>query len=294
MTNWFFGDMTVEQTSEDPNESGRAYYNDVADVETHGFVSHQTANTGRYTGPYPPTKNKRDVQIQPTYSDDWRDPIEGLARVSLFITRRSGRKAKKLRHGLGKSKSGRIGRPRRTTRKSQAQENYNDIDCLDERMQRSSHELPASALPGLNMAINVATLSHHERELFISLAPESLQDPCTLMETVSSERSQMMRTCSPRGLLLSPSQSGMRQRRDIELTHRSSEDGTYTQQHRRSAGSTCTNFIRGLMTPEEDEGPESRPREPDQESSKWGGLHNDLINSCLWETYFGEKISDST
>jgi hypothetical protein len=291
--------MTVEKTSADRNESGRAYYNPVANGETHGCVSHQTANTGRYTNPYPPTKNKRDVQIQPTYSDDWRDPIEGLARDSLFTSRRSGRKAKKLRHGLGKSKSGRIGRPRRPTRKGQAHENlalsnYNDVGCLDARMQRSLHELPPSALPGLNMAINVATLSHHERELFISLAPESLQDPCTLMETVSSERSQMMKTCSSRSPLLSPSQSGIRQRRSTDSTHKSSEDDTYTQQkHGCSAGPTCINLVGGLMTPEEDEGPDSRPQELDQEPSKWGGLHNDPINSCFWETYFGEKISDN-
>jgi len=61
--------------------------------------------------------------------------------------------------------------------------------------------LPSSALPGLNMAINTATLTRTERNIFISLAPEGLKDPCALMNSVSKKRDEMMNdptpTCSP-------------------------------------------------------------------------------------------------
>jgi hypothetical protein len=51
------------------------------------------------------------------------------------------------------------------------------------------------------MAINMATLTKTERNIFISLAPEDLKDPCALMDLVSKEREEMMNdptpTCSP-------------------------------------------------------------------------------------------------
>lgn len=38
------------------------------------------------------------------------------------------------------------------------------------------------------MAVNMATLTPHERELFISIAPEVLQDPYVLMDEVVKGR----------------------------------------------------------------------------------------------------------
>lgn len=52
--------------------------------------------------------------------------------------------------------------------------------------------LPMSALPGLNMATNLVTLTSTERNLFIQLAPEVLKDPGVLMDFVSQEREKMM------------------------------------------------------------------------------------------------------
>ena len=67
--------------------------------------------------------------------------------------------------------------------------------------QEGINSLPTSALPGLNMAINMATLTRDERDIFISLAPEYLKDPCALMNLVSKEREDMMNvqtpSCSP-------------------------------------------------------------------------------------------------
>lgn len=44
--------------------------------------------------------------------------------------------------------------------------------------------LPYQALPGLNMAVNMATLTMQERHFFTTLAPTQLQDPCALMQWV--------------------------------------------------------------------------------------------------------------
>jgi hypothetical protein len=43
------------------------------------------------------------------------------------------------------------------------------------------------------MAINMATLTPAERDLFISMAPEVLQDPYVLMDEVVKLRVEMMR-----------------------------------------------------------------------------------------------------
>ncbi|KIW87280.1 uncharacterized protein Z519_12183 [Cladophialophora bantiana CBS 173.52] len=64
-------------------------------------------------------------------------------------------------------------------------------------LEEAAHEqesvvVPVCALPGLNMAVNMATLTSNERELFLSLAPTILQDPYVLMDEVVKRRGKMM------------------------------------------------------------------------------------------------------
>lgn len=53
--------------------------------------------------------------------------------------------------------------------------------------------LPYQALPGLNMAVNMATLTMQERHFFTTLAPTQLQDPCALMQWVVDQGRVMTR-----------------------------------------------------------------------------------------------------
>jgi len=115
------------------------------------------------------------------------------------------------------------------------------------------------------MAINMATVSYDERELFMCFAPPDLQDPCTLMKRVSEERHEMM--------------------------HDSVIDTTFLETLVKDTGTGELYIV------------EAEPFGKNQHStlldhqarsrntlSKWKGLHEDDINCCLWETYFGESI----
>lgn len=62
---------------------------------------------------------------------------------------------------------------------------------------QSTVELHFSALPGLNMAVNMATVTKVERDLFLDLAPEKLKDPGALMDLVLKERVEMMTNVIP-------------------------------------------------------------------------------------------------
>ncbi len=66
--------------------------------------------------------------------------------------------------------------------------NFDDFDSRDSE----DEELPQSALPGLNMAMNLATTTQAEFDLFRDLAPPDLRDPLALMDTVSKKRDEMM------------------------------------------------------------------------------------------------------
>ena len=58
-----------------------------------------------------------------------------------------------------------------------------DISCF---------QLPSSALPGLNMILNLATTTSNEWNLFRAFSPPDLTDPLQLMDAVSRNRNQMM------------------------------------------------------------------------------------------------------
>ena len=65
-------------------------------------------------------------------------------------------------------------------------EQPNHYHCSgDETMPRVN--FPSQALSGLNMAVNMATLTPEERDLFIRMAPTHLQDPQVLMDAVVSK-----------------------------------------------------------------------------------------------------------
>ncbi len=56
----------------------------------------------------------------------------------------------------------------------------------------SCYQLPPSALPGLNMILNLATTTSNEWDLFRAFSPPDLTDPLQLMDAVSRKRHQMM------------------------------------------------------------------------------------------------------
>ncbi|EXJ57738.1 uncharacterized protein A1O5_12528 [Cladophialophora psammophila CBS 110553] len=62
--------------------------------------------------------------------------------------------------------------------------------CSDE----SCFQLPQSALPGLNIMLNLATTTSEEWNFFMTLAPPGLQDPLKLMDAVLGKRHQNMDT----------------------------------------------------------------------------------------------------
>lgn len=65
----------------------------------------------------------------------------------------------------------------------------------------NDEELPQSALPGLNLAMNMATTTNAEFDLFRTLAPPEFQDPLALMDAVLKKRDEMMAdTSRPGGL----------------------------------------------------------------------------------------------
>ncbi|KAK5400797.1 hypothetical protein LTR06_011257 [Exophiala xenobiotica] len=77
-----------------------------------------------------------------------------------------------------------------------------DLGSLDGEDHHHGHRhssVPSCALPGLNMAINMATLTMDERDLFISMAPRVLQDPYVLMDAVVKGRSEMMEAAEQDG-----------------------------------------------------------------------------------------------
>lgn len=55
-----------------------------------------------------------------------------------------------------------------------------------------SKEISQAALPGLNMALNLATLTAGERDIFSEYAPKHLEDPQILMNEVLQLREKMM------------------------------------------------------------------------------------------------------
>ncbi|KIW95795.1 uncharacterized protein Z519_02859 [Cladophialophora bantiana CBS 173.52] len=55
-------------------------------------------------------------------------------------------------------------------------------------------QLPQSALPGLNIMLNLATTTSEEWNFFMTLAPPDLQDPLKLMDVVLRKRYQNMDT----------------------------------------------------------------------------------------------------
>lgn len=56
----------------------------------------------------------------------------------------------------------------------------------------SKASIATAALPGLNMALNIATLTASERAMFAELAPKDLEDPHVLNAEVLRSRMQMM------------------------------------------------------------------------------------------------------
>lgn len=95
--------------------------------------------------------------------------------------------------------------------------NFQGEDSLDD-------VVPYSALPGLNMAVNMATLTHTEREMFRELAPVYLQDCNTLMEAVSTQRDQMLAFSQDRTRV-----EGLRNKQETQFTPR----GNYQPAHRK-------------------------------------------------------------
>ena len=67
-------------------------------------------------------------------------------------------------------------------------------DDLSDTQSQPDESVPYQALPGLNKAINMATLTPHERSIFAELAPRELQDPLDLMAAVVRDRACMMKT----------------------------------------------------------------------------------------------------
>jgi hypothetical protein len=67
-------------------------------------------------------------------------------------------------------------------------------DDLPETQSQQHESIPYQALPGLNKVINMATLTPHERSIFIALAPREFQDPLDLMAAVVRDRACMMET----------------------------------------------------------------------------------------------------
>jgi hypothetical protein len=77
------------------------------------------------------------------------------------------------------------GRSRRNQKRTQTQDGKLSFE-------RNPQCVPYEALPGLNKAINMATLTSDEREFFTMFAPGNLKDPQLLMNIVVQERHQMM------------------------------------------------------------------------------------------------------
>lgn len=57
-------------------------------------------------------------------------------------------------------------------------------------------DIATAALPGLNMALNIATISASERALFAGFAPKTLEDPHALNAEVLRSRREMMTSTS--------------------------------------------------------------------------------------------------